>query len=353
MRGLRLGFGIARGGAGASFSIAFTGLSTDGIGTYGQVGSHAAISYAITPDNGTETVKWSASPDPGAAATFGTGASPTTFAAADGFLVYLHVTDDGETATRSFSARYDEGDFGALTDQTFTEGDGGTYVHPAATGTGLTWTYAATDLVSGVTYNAGTRTITYSSGLAVQEDTRGATISATDQYGRPASGSPRAANFTITAIDDVAPEADSIEAGTQLDGNIPVSVFGLTEDATAYWVLIPTGGAAPSQAQVLAGQNGSGGAPSDEGSFPATTSLTGYPVTLTASLDGTFDLYMVFQDDGPPTPNNSPVYSELGIVIDSGAAINSVTYDAGGIIIDYTGTLDVTYDAGGIILEAT
>jgi hypothetical protein len=37
--------------------------------------------------------------------------------------------------------------------------------------------------------------------------------------------------------------------------------------------------------------------------------------------------------------------------ISSGAVINSITYDAGGIIIDHTGTLSVTYDAGGINLE--
>jgi hypothetical protein len=152
-----------------------------------------------------------------------------------------------------------------------------------------------------------------------------------------------------TVPDLTAPEAASIEAGAQLEGSIPVSVFGLTENSTAYWVIIPTGGGAPSAAQVVAGQNGSGGAPSDEGSFAATTSLTGFAVELTASLSGTFDLYMVFRD---ASGNNSPVYSEIGIAISSGAAINSVTYDAGGIIIDYTGTLSVTYDAGGIILEA-
>jgi hypothetical protein len=102
-RGLRgLGGGIVNP---PPFSIAFTGLSTDSIGSYGQVGNHAAISYTITPDNNTETVKWSNSSNPASAATFGTGANPTTFASVDGFLVYLHVTDGATTITRSFWAR--------------------------------------------------------------------------------------------------------------------------------------------------------------------------------------------------------------------------------------------------------
>lgn len=94
----------------ASFNITFTGLSTDFIGTFGEIGQHASISYTIDPDNGTETVKWSNSPNPADAATYGTGANPTDFAASEGSLVYLHVTDDNgggpETRTFSFTARF-------------------------------------------------------------------------------------------------------------------------------------------------------------------------------------------------------------------------------------------------------
>jgi hypothetical protein len=39
------------------------------------------------------------------------------------------------------------------------------------------------------------------------------------------------------------------------------------------------------------------------------------------------------------------------VVAGDPAAINSVTYDAAGIVINYTGTLTVTYDAAGILLE--
>jgi hypothetical protein len=112
-RGLRRHPTFGRRGERAPFSFAFTGLATDSFGTYGPIGGHAGIGFvaidrqgnSITPD----AVKWSASLNPAAAATFGTGASPTDFAIANGFFVYLHMTyDAGEgpfTVTRSFAAR--------------------------------------------------------------------------------------------------------------------------------------------------------------------------------------------------------------------------------------------------------
>lgn len=49
MRGLRLGLSLGRGQAGtpAPFNVSLTGLSTDSIGTYGQIGNHANISYLV------------------------------------------------------------------------------------------------------------------------------------------------------------------------------------------------------------------------------------------------------------------------------------------------------------------
>jgi hypothetical protein len=187
MRGLKLGFGIARGGAGEPppFAIAFTGLSTDSMGAYGQVGNHAAISYTITPDNGTETVKWSNSSNPASAATFGTGANPTTFASVDGFNVFLHVTDGGDTISRAFPARYAPGAFGALTGQTFNDDSGNqTYVFAAATGANLTWTYSLIDPPSGVSIVSATRTITFATDPLVIQTGTPVTVRAADQYGR-------------------------------------------------------------------------------------------------------------------------------------------------------------------------
>jgi hypothetical protein len=182
-RGLR-GLG-AIAGEPPPFAIAFTGLSTDSLGSYGQVGNHAAISYTITPDNGTETVKWSNSSNPASAATFGTGANPTTFAAADGFFVYLHVTDGGDTISRAFPARYAPGAFGALTGQTFNDDSGNqTYVFAAATGSNLTWTYSLVSPPFGVSIVYATRTITFATDPLVIQTGTPVTVRATDQYGR-------------------------------------------------------------------------------------------------------------------------------------------------------------------------
>lgn len=169
----------------------------------GDVTTGTALTATITPDPAplVPTFQWT---DDGVNIT-GAITNPDTFSigtdgVADASLIRVVATIDGTPYTSN--ARrivYAEGSLGAFTDQTFTEGVGGTYQHPAATGTGLTWTYTATDLIEGVTYDAGTRTLTYSSSLAIQAGTRGATISASDQYGRAASGSPRAAIFTIEA----------------------------------------------------------------------------------------------------------------------------------------------------------
>jgi heptaprenylglyceryl phosphate synthase len=105
----------------ASFSVTLTGLSTDSIGLYGRVGGHASIGFTTTPVITPDEVKWSASASTGAAATFGTGANPTDFTAADGFLVYLHVRRNTEWVTRSFTARRLPATGGADLDLSFPE----------------------------------------------------------------------------------------------------------------------------------------------------------------------------------------------------------------------------------------
>jgi hypothetical protein len=186
MRRLKLGLGLTKGGGTPPpFTVSFTGLSTDSLGSYGQIGNHAAISYTITPDLGTETVKWSNSANPADAATFGTGASPTTFTSVDGFSVFLHVTDNAETRTFSFPARYAPGAFGALSNQSFAEDTGNrTYVFSAATGANLTWTYSLVSPPSGVTIDSATRTVTFNTDTMAQQTGTPFTVRATDQYGR-------------------------------------------------------------------------------------------------------------------------------------------------------------------------
>ena len=79
------------------FLVTMSGLA----GGYAEIGG-AAVGYATTiggaPSGG---VAWSASADPAAAATYGTGASPTDFSAGDGATLYLHVTHLGVTVSRA------------------------------------------------------------------------------------------------------------------------------------------------------------------------------------------------------------------------------------------------------------
>jgi hypothetical protein len=241
---------------GASFAVTLTGLSTDSLGTYGQVGSHASIGFTTTPVITPNEVKWSASASTGAAATFGTGANPTDFTAADGFLVYLHVRRNAEWVTRSFTARRAPGAFGTLANQSFADNTGDqTYVFPAATGTGLTWTYTLVSPPSGVTINSGTRTITFdTNALAVQSGTV-ITVRAVDQYGR----NPGDRAFTLAISLGVNP-ALSLTAQTAGSGGSPDTVtatYSYSGSDTVDLYVVTTSTATPqTQANIIAGAGG-------------------------------------------------------------------------------------------------
>jgi hypothetical protein len=98
---LRIGAGISLthmlASGGAPFAVVLTGL-TDGLAV---VGTHASIGYTETPTSGAETVKWSDSSDPSDPATWGTGANPTDFTSTTVGQLWLHVTIDGQTVSRS------------------------------------------------------------------------------------------------------------------------------------------------------------------------------------------------------------------------------------------------------------
>jgi hypothetical protein len=320
MRGLRLGFGIARGGAGASFSIAFTGLSTDGIGTYGQVGGHAAISYTITPDNGTETVKWSASSDPGAAATFGTGASPTTFAAADGFLVYLHVTDGGHTVTRSFTARKAPATGGVDLDLSFPEDSAITstnlIVNWTTNSNTLTFVSVSPTLPTGLSVNSsGTMTGTPTTITADATYT----LTMQDAYGRQVTDT-----FTLEIV--VASQLTAVDMQAQeANGDVPVALTG--DNGTYFWILTTTDPAVnpPSRAQVLAGQTHTGSAAPAAGSVVYAGSTVN--VSLPAGLNGSY--YLVLAD------SDSIVFDGTAQAIDSTApTLSGVSTTAGDTAAD-------------------
>jgi len=164
-------------GVSAVFGVTLTGL-TDG---EARIGSHASIGYTTDPVSATETVKWSASSDPAAAATFGTGSSPTDYTSADGFLLYLHVTDGGETVTRSAPARYAPGTLSIADQSAWTVDAAISTLDASASGANLTFTYAASGLPAGLSINSSTGAIT---GTPTSASSGTATVTATDQYGR-------------------------------------------------------------------------------------------------------------------------------------------------------------------------
>lgn len=145
----------------------------------------------------------------------------------------------------------------------------------------------------------------------------------------------------------VSPTASAVTAGTQeSDGDVPIYVADLNSGSTAYWVLVPNGSTAPNQAEVLAGQASGGGAPTDAGNFSATPSGGPYEEDVTAGLDGSFDLYVVFQN----AAGASPVYSDAAISIDSTAPVASITgVTAGSTQLSVDWTTDTGAGTGRIV----
>jgi hypothetical protein len=120
----------------------------------------------------------------------------------------------------------------------------------------------------------------------------------------------------------VAPTASAVTAGTQeSDGDVPIYVADLNVSCTGFWVLVPDGSTAPSQAEVLAGEASGGGAPEDGGSFAANPLGGSVDVDISAAIIGVFDLYVVFQN----AAGASPVYSDTAISIKTTLPVVSIT----------------------------
>lgn len=173
------------GGSSASFSVSLTGLT----GGFAIIGSHASIGYTITPDNGTDTVKWSNSVDPADPATYGTGVAPTDYTAGDGNPLYCHVTDGGETVTKSATIAYAAGTAPAVADgQSWTVDDTAVNIDASASGANLTFSYVMSGEPAGsdLTINSSTGAITGTLAYANVGSSGSGTITvmATDQYGR-------------------------------------------------------------------------------------------------------------------------------------------------------------------------
>ncbi|MEM9756717.1 MAG: Ig domain-containing protein, partial [Pseudomonadota bacterium] len=176
---MRLGLCTTIAGGGglsvATFQLGLTGL-TDGAA---RPGDHGALGYTIDPDQGTETVLWGVAPDDD---TYGTGAQPSDYSAADGATLWLTCTDDGQTVYLSAPIRYGAGAAPVIADgQSWSVDDTSVSLDASASGANLTWGYGATGLPDGVVINAATGAIT---GTPTAAASGTALITATDQYGR-------------------------------------------------------------------------------------------------------------------------------------------------------------------------
>jgi len=134
--------------------------------------------------------------------------------------------------------------------------------------------------------------------------------------GETGSITDRIASFD-GAVDTTAPEITNLTAGTQTDGDLPVS-FDLSESGTIFWVLDSS---IPNPEEVESGQASGGGVPSDSGSFSATAGdgVT-REITFTSGLGGTYNLTFVGRD---AAGNLASTVDTVSVNIDSTAPMLS------------------------------
>lgn len=148
------------------------------------------------------------------------------------------------------------GFFPALATQAFADNSGNqTYVFPAATGVGLTFTYALTSPPSGVTINSATRTITFDTNAMAPQSGTIITVTATDNLGRAATGSPRTFSLTIGvgAVNPVLDPLTFADPGNATPDTLTAPRFYPGTDTLVAGVVIRNGGTALTAAQVQAG----------------------------------------------------------------------------------------------------
>lgn len=345
MRGLRLGLSLGRGQAGtpAPFSVTFTGLSTDSIGTYGQIGNHASIGYTKDPVTGTETVKWSNSSNPADAATYGTGAAPTDFTASDGSPVYLHVTDGGDTVTRSFTVRKAPATGGADLDLAFPEDSAisatDLLANWTANGNTLTFVSVSPALPTGLSIDsAGEMTGTPTTVTA--DDTY--TLTMEDEYGRETSDT-----FTLEVTAVVNPDFTNLtfaDPGTGTPDTLTATYTYAGADTLVAYVATRNGGTALTAAQLAAGT----------GTFlervvvdpfsASTFDLTGF--TSTSEAATRIDMAIAEKNNGGISTAREVTVSGLDFTTPTRSSIATDAVDGTTVIVTYNeniyGTEDTT-----------
>lgn len=111
----------------------------------------------------------------------------------------------------------------------------------------------------------------------------------------------------------------------------------LNETGTAYYVVVADGAAAPSAAQVKAGQNNAGAAALKSGSINISNNSTDFTANITGLIAGTsYDVYVVAEDS---VTNLQASTSKVDVTTQSlSPTISSATYDASTGILTVSGS---------------
>lgn len=114
--------------------------------------------------------------------------------------------------------------------------------------------------------------------------------------------------YDIDVGDIVAPTFETAPAAANATGSGHTITATLNESGTLYAVRLPDGAAAPTAAQVRAGQDSTGSAAPEAKSVAATASVEASMVFNTGSASTDYDYYVVGEDDeGTPNLQASPV----------------------------------------------
>jgi|GEM_PF-3401379 len=158
---------------------------------------------------------------------------------------------------------------------------------------------------------------------------------------------PLAAGDTTPPTFDVAPAAASITtSGFDLSGSID-------EAGTIFYVVVADAATAPTSAQVVAGQNGSGAAALASGSQAVASTPFSHTFTVSSLSAGTaYDVYVVARDD-ESTPNlqTSPVKVDVSTTAPAPVQVSGRCI-TGTIDLANAGTIDgkVFYSGTGTVL---
>lgn len=131
-------------------------------------------------------------------------------------------------------------------------------------------------------------------------------------------------NFTTASAGDTTPPVFTVApAVTSVSQTTATVSATIDETGSIFWVVVPNAEATPSVAQVIAGQNAAGGAPTDAGSAVGTTTLSEGVTGMTAST--AYKACFVARDD-EGVPNVQATVTTVGFTT---AAVPTGTFTTG------------------------